>query len=179
MFLQPKQNFLNHLITIVWATISSLFAQQMFLVAPEVLWPSSHSQSVNPRIRLLFILIGSAIKSLMGWSNAQRVTAPATTILYVLQTITYQNIAKKLWLTQLEIWIKVTCWFLRNSNRLIFALFLNVKEFSIFLKYVFQFIKRTREPNFHGNFYVWNVLVWFPYFNMSTFVGYLMPKTSL
>ena len=36
--LQPEQNFLNHLVIALWLTAP--FMQQMFLVAPEALWPS-------------------------------------------------------------------------------------------------------------------------------------------
>ena len=39
-FLQLKQNFLNHHILVLWSTAFLPFAQQMFLIASTVLWPS-------------------------------------------------------------------------------------------------------------------------------------------
>ena len=42
-FLQPKQNFLNHLITVLTSTVSLLFTQQMFLLTSTVLWATWHS----------------------------------------------------------------------------------------------------------------------------------------
>ena len=39
-FLQLKQNFFNHLITLLQSTALSPFAQQMFPVAFMSLWPS-------------------------------------------------------------------------------------------------------------------------------------------
>ena len=43
-FLQPKQNILNYLLTVLWLTALSSFAQQMFLVA---LCPSSNLWSIS------------------------------------------------------------------------------------------------------------------------------------
>ena len=40
IFLQLKQNFLNHLLIVLWSTVSSLFALQMFLVVSVALFPS-------------------------------------------------------------------------------------------------------------------------------------------
>ena len=39
-FLQPKWNFLNHLLTLLWSSTASSFTQQMFLIASTVLWPT-------------------------------------------------------------------------------------------------------------------------------------------
>ena len=52
--LQPEQNFLNHLVTLQWLTASSPFAQQMFLVASLVLWPSLNLLSISSQTRLLY-----------------------------------------------------------------------------------------------------------------------------
>ena len=41
-FLQLQQNYLNHLVTLLWLTVYSSFAPQMFLVAYTVSGPSSN-----------------------------------------------------------------------------------------------------------------------------------------
>ena len=41
-FLQLKRNFLNHLVTVLWSTAPSTFAQQIFLVASAVLYIFTH-----------------------------------------------------------------------------------------------------------------------------------------
>ena len=45
--LQLKENFLNYLFTVSWSTLSSPFAQQIFLVAFIVLWPCSNMLSIS------------------------------------------------------------------------------------------------------------------------------------
>ena len=44
-FWQLKQNFLNHLVTVLRSTVPLLFTQQMFFVASVVLWPSLNLKS--------------------------------------------------------------------------------------------------------------------------------------
>ena len=102
-FLPPEQNFLNHLVTVLWSIAPSPFVQQMFLFAFSVLRLS----------RLCCMFICAAFKLPMDWSNIQHVSASTTTILpttvgtlhnlnfsshmiYVLQTSIYQNITKLL-----------------------------------------------------------------------------------
>ena len=80
-FFQHKQNFLNHLITLLWTTTSSSFAQQMFLVASTVLWPSSNSKSISSWIRRHCMLTCATLKSHTEWSNGQCFCIPTTTIL--------------------------------------------------------------------------------------------------
>ena len=92
--LKPVQNFLNHLVTVLWSTPTSPFAQRMFLVASAELW-----------------FISAFFESHTKWSNAQCISAPTSTILttivgtynglncfghltYALQSSTYQNRAK-------------------------------------------------------------------------------------
>ena len=40
-FLQLEENFLNHLLTVLWSIARTPFTQQMFLIASVALWPSS------------------------------------------------------------------------------------------------------------------------------------------
>ena len=42
-FMQPEQNFFNHMVTLLWLNVSSPFAQQTFLVAYAVLLSSLNS----------------------------------------------------------------------------------------------------------------------------------------
>ena len=42
-FLQPKQNFLNPQVAVLWSTAFSPYVQEIFLVASAVLWSSSNS----------------------------------------------------------------------------------------------------------------------------------------
>ena len=41
-FLQPGQNFLNHLVNLQGSTVFSTFEQQIFLIASVALWPNSN-----------------------------------------------------------------------------------------------------------------------------------------
>ena len=111
--LQPEQNFFCYLLSVLWLTAFLPFAQQMFLVASVVLWSSLNSLSIWSQIRLCYIFICMAFKKHIEWSNAYHVSALTTTklsttagafhnlnyfghIIYMLQTSTYQNIAKHL-----------------------------------------------------------------------------------
>ena len=77
----PKQNFFYHLFTVRWSTVPSPFAQQIFLIASTVLWPSLNSWSSSFWIRWYFMLICATFKSHMEWTNEQCVRTPTTTIL--------------------------------------------------------------------------------------------------
>ena len=73
-FLQPKQNFLNCLITLINWTIT-FHTLNSFLVS-VTLWPSWISL-----MRLCCAFICVAFKSHMKWNNAWDVSTPTTTIL--------------------------------------------------------------------------------------------------
>ena len=75
-FLQPERNFFNYLVTPLWLTAPSTFAQQIFLVASATLWPDSNSWSISSWITLSCTFLCLAFKSHTEWSNAQRVCAP-------------------------------------------------------------------------------------------------------
>ena len=79
-FLQPKQNFLNHLIIVLRSNVPSLFIQQMFLVGSTQLYPSLNSWSISFQIKLHSTFICVAFKSHMEWSNVY-VSTPTTVIL--------------------------------------------------------------------------------------------------
>ena len=61
-FLPSALNSFNHLITILWSTAHSPFAQWMFLVVSAALWPGSNSKSMSSRIRLCCTIICVAFK---------------------------------------------------------------------------------------------------------------------
>ena len=80
-FLQPKQNFLNHLVTVLWSTVPSPFAQQMFLVAFMAFWPSLNLLIISSQIRLCCMLKCATFKSHTEWSNTKYVNTLTTMIL--------------------------------------------------------------------------------------------------
>ena len=111
-FLKSEQNFLIHLVTALWSTAPLTFAQQMFLIA-FMTWHSLNLKSISSWIRLCCTFICTTFKSQPGWSNAQCISTPPIMILpttagtshslncfgyeiYMLQTSTFQNIAKLL-----------------------------------------------------------------------------------
>ena len=61
---QHEQNFLSHLVAVLWSTAFSPFPQQMFLVASAALWwPSLNSLNINSWIRRHCMFIYEAFKS--------------------------------------------------------------------------------------------------------------------
>ena len=74
MFFQPKWNFLNHLITVLWSTAHSVFKQQIALVDSSVM-------ALYKLIKHKFPFLCAAFKSHTVWSNTQCVTTSTTTVL--------------------------------------------------------------------------------------------------
>ena len=62
-FLQPEQNFFNHLLTVQWSIAPWPFTQQMFWFASVVLWPSLNLEHRSLQIRLCCKFISVALKS--------------------------------------------------------------------------------------------------------------------
>ena len=103
-FLQPKQNFSSHLVSLLWSTVSP-FAPQMFLVASSMIWPSLNSGSISSWFKLCYMLICVASKLYTWRSNVRCINYHNTTnhskyffshMIYVLQTSIYQNMGKLL-----------------------------------------------------------------------------------
>ena len=80
-FLQFEQNFINHLVTVLWFTAPSPFIKQLLLVALVMLWLSLNSLSISSWIWLHYIFICTTFKSYMEWSNAQHANTPTVMIL--------------------------------------------------------------------------------------------------
>ena len=73
-FLQPKQNFHNHLVTVWWSNTPLPFTQQMFLLA------SVWTHKACSQIMICCMYNCAAFKSHTEWRNAH-VSAPATMML--------------------------------------------------------------------------------------------------
>ena len=68
--LQPKQNFFDLLVTILWSTVPSTFAQQIFLVVSGALCLNLNLQSISSWIILHCVFICMTFKLHIEWSNA-------------------------------------------------------------------------------------------------------------
>ena len=81
MFLQPAQNFLNHLITVRGLTVLSFFAQQMFFYGFHGVTVKYEHVNMNSQISLCCMFICEVFQSHIEWNNAQSICAPTATIL--------------------------------------------------------------------------------------------------
>ena len=109
-FLQLQWNFLNHLVTILRSTAPSLFAQQIILVASTALWLSLNLQKqkflnyTTLNVHLCGLQIMQRVKQYTMYLHTTMIlsTTVGTShslncfgrVIYMPQSITYQNIAK-------------------------------------------------------------------------------------
>ena len=104
-FFQPVRNFLNHQVTVLWIIVPSYFAQQMFLVVSVVQFKLVKHQFLD-ETRFHVYLYGFQItQGVKQCTTCHRINYHDTTfnglncfslMIYILQTNTYQDIAKLL-----------------------------------------------------------------------------------